>query len=48
VSERGGVLKILVPWKTGGTVTTPGGSKKIASGIVEIQTVKGDKILFQP
>jgi len=47
-SEAGGILKIILPWKTGGTIVSQSGKKAIASNAVEMQTVKGEKIIFQP
>ncbi len=47
-SEKGGLLKIILPWQSGGTVTTAAGKKSLSSSIVEMQTVKGETIVFQP
>jgi hypothetical protein len=47
-SEVGGVLKMILPWQNGGTVTTSGGKKSLSSSIVEMQTAKGETIVFQP
>ena len=47
-AEAGGKLKIMVPWKAGGTLSTDGNKRKIAAGLLEIQTVKGEKLLLQP
>jgi len=46
-SEVGGVLKIILPWKTGGTIIRQGGKKQLTSNIIDIQTVKGEIIDFQ-
>jgi hypothetical protein len=47
-SEVGGVLKIILPWQSGGNVTTAAGKKSLFSSTVEMQTVKGETIVFQP
>ncbi len=47
-SEVGGILRIIVPWKAGGNLVTAGGTKQIPSGLLEVQTAKGDKISLQP
>jgi len=47
-SEVGGVLKMILPWQNGGTVTTSGYNKSITSSVVEMQTVKGETLVFQP
>jgi hypothetical protein len=47
-SEVGGVLKIILPWKSGGTIIRGTDKKVHANNSVEIQTVKGEKIIFQP
>ena len=46
-SEVGGVLKMILPWTKGGTVSTSGGKKSLLSSIVEMQTVKGETVVFQ-
>jgi len=46
-SEIGGMLKIVLPWKTGGTITRKGAKKPISSNVIDIQTVKGESILFK-
>jgi hypothetical protein len=46
-SEVGGVLKMILPWQSG-TVTKAGAKKSISSSMVEMQTVKGETIVFQP
>jgi len=46
-SEVGGVLKIILPWKSGGTIISGSGKKPLASNIINIQTVKGEIINFQ-
>jgi alpha-L-fucosidase 2 len=47
-SEVGGLLKIILPWKSGGTIIRGTDKKVLAKNSVEIQTVKGEKIIFQP
>jgi len=47
-SEVGGVLKIILPWKSGGTIIAGSGKKPITSNVVEMTTQKGEKIIFQP
>jgi len=48
-SEAGGVLKLILPWQSGGSATsTSSGKKSLSSSIVEMQTVKGETIVFQP
>ena len=46
-SEVGGVLKIILPWKTGGTISNRGGKKSLTSNVIDIQTAKGEIISFQ-
>lgn len=47
-SEVGGVLKMILPWQNGGTVSTSGGKKSLTSSVVEMQTIKGETLVFQP
>lgn len=47
-SEVGGVLKMILPWAKGGVVSTFSGKKSLSSSIVEMQTVKGETMVFQP
>jgi len=47
-SEAGGFLKIILPWKSGGTIIRGADKKLLTNNSVEIQTVKGEKIIFQP
>ncbi len=47
-SEVGGVLIMILPWKNGSTVSNQSGKKSFSSQIVEMQTVKGETIVFQP
>jgi hypothetical protein len=46
-SEVGGVLKIILPWNKGSSVFTMGGKKSFLSSMVEIQTAKGDYLIFK-
>ncbi len=46
VSEAGRVLKIILPWKDGGTMTRGDGEKRFAPGEITLSTVKGEEILF--
>jgi hypothetical protein len=48
VSEAGGLLKVILPWGIGGTVTTGKGVQSLASSVAEINTVKGEVVLFKP
>jgi hypothetical protein len=48
VSEAGGLLKVILPWREGGTVRTNKGIQSLPSGINEIETEKGEVILFKP
>ena len=47
-SEVGGPLKLILPWKNGGTASTQSGKKKLTSPTVEILMEKGKTIVFQP
>jgi len=47
-SEAGGMLKIILPWKGGGTIIAGSDKKPITSNVVEMTTQKGEKIIFQP
>ncbi len=47
-SEAGGLLKIILPWKSGGSVTNGSGQKLLQSNVVEMQTKKGETIVFRP
>ena len=47
-SEVGGILKIILPWKSGGTIILGSGVKPITSNVVEMATQMGENILFQP
>jgi hypothetical protein len=48
VSEAGGFLKIILPWKSGGTIIRGTDKKAITNNAMEIETTKGEKITFQP
>jgi hypothetical protein len=48
VSEAGGLLKIILPWKSGGMIIRCADKKVLANNTMELQTVKGEKIIFQP
>ena len=48
VSEAGGLLKIILPWKSGGTIIRGLDKKVLVNNTVEIQTVKDEKVIFQP
>ena len=45
-SEVGGVLKMILPWKSGGKVLAGTNQKILTSDIVEMQTAKGEVIIF--
>jgi hypothetical protein len=47
-SEVGGVLRMILPWNNGGAVSTRSGNKSFSSSIVDMQTAKGETIVFQP
>jgi alpha-L-fucosidase 2 len=47
-SEAGGLLKIILPWKSVGSITSGSGQKMLQSNVVEIQTKKGETIVFRP
>ncbi len=46
-SEAGGVLKMILPWEKGGMVSSSGGKMRFSSPIVEIETVKGENLIFK-
>ncbi len=47
-SEVGGMLKMILPWQNGGTVSsTSGGKKSLSISMVEMQTVKGETLIFK-
>jgi hypothetical protein len=45
-SEVGGVLKMTLPWKSGGKVIAGTNQKILTSDMVEMQTAKGEVIIF--
>ncbi len=45
-SEVGGVLKMILPWKSGGKVIAGTNQKILTSDMVEMQTAKGEVIIF--
>ncbi|MDP4186521.1 MAG: glycoside hydrolase N-terminal domain-containing protein [Bacteroidota bacterium] len=47
-SEAGGVLKMILPWKTGGKLIVGKHQKILTSNLLELQTEKGEIILFNP
>ena len=47
-SEAGGMLKIILPWKSGGTISRGNEKKSLTSNVIEMETAKGEKIVFQP
>jgi hypothetical protein len=46
-SETGGVLKMILPWENGSVVSSSGGTKTFSSPIIEIQTVKGENLVYK-
>jgi alpha-L-fucosidase 2 len=47
-SEVGGVLRMMLPWQSGHAVSSVDGNKSLSSSIVEMQTEKGETIVFKP
>ncbi len=47
-SEVGGELKMILPWAKGGTVSTQKGRNVLLTPNIEMQTVKGEVLFFQP
>ena len=47
LSETGSPLKIILPWETGGTMTNRDGKSSITSSVVEMETEKGERIIFR-
>lgn len=47
-SEAGSRLKILLPWKKGGTITNHNGKSGIVSSLIETDTQKGETIYIKP
>jgi alpha-L-fucosidase 2 len=48
ISEAGGLLKVILPWGTGGSIKTGSGGRALTSARVEIKTKKGEVIQFRP
>ena len=47
-SEVGGVLKLILPWSKGGTVSSSShGEKELSTTTVELQTTKGEILIFK-
>jgi alpha-L-fucosidase 2 len=46
-SETGGMLKMILPWKNGGILLSAGSRKNLSSPKVEMQTIKGDLLIFK-
>jgi alpha-L-fucosidase 2 len=47
-SEAGSRLKILLPWKNGGTITNHQGKTRVTSALYETDTQKGESIYIKP
>jgi hypothetical protein len=47
ISEAGGRLKILLPWKEGAIITSDDGKSKVKSEFFETDTKKGEKIYLK-
>jgi alpha-L-fucosidase 2 len=48
ISEAGGLLRVILPWEKGATIKNNNGTRSIKSAMVEINTEKGESILFEP
>ena len=48
VSEAGSLLKIVIPWKNGGSMKNNKGKTKLNKTFVEVNTEKGEIIEFRP
>lgn len=48
VSEVGGTLRLYLPWEKGGTVMAAGGKTKRVQSYVELNTQKGEVLIFKP
>ncbi len=46
-SEAGGVLKMILPWEKGEMESLTAGKKTFSSPMVEIETVKGENLIFK-
>jgi hypothetical protein len=47
-SEAGGTLRILLPWREGGTAVTRAGTLPLRGGLLELKTTKGEVIVLRP
>jgi hypothetical protein len=47
-SQSGGMLKMILPWRAGGTGTSAAGRRAITSSSVEMRTSKGETLVFRP
>jgi alpha-L-fucosidase 2 len=47
-SEAGGTLRILLPWREGGTVVTRAGTRPLRGGLLELKTTAGEVIVLRP
>jgi hypothetical protein len=47
-SEAGGTLRILSPWREGGTAVTRTGTRPLRGGLLELKTTKGEVIVLRP
>lgn len=47
-SEVGGALRILLPWRDGGTAVTRAGTRPLRGGLLELQTTTGEVIVLRP
>jgi alpha-L-fucosidase 2 len=48
ISEVGSQLRMILPWETGGTVTSRNGKSRLKSGVVEMETEKSERLIFRP
>jgi alpha-L-fucosidase 2 len=48
VSEAGGLLKVILPWSKGGTIKTDKGVQFLKSTFIEVNTGKGEIVVFKP
>ena len=48
MSEVGGILQLILPWNSGGTIKSNSGIQPLKSGTLKIATVKGEAILLKP
>jgi hypothetical protein len=48
LSEAGKPLKIILPWKNGGTLKNHAGKTRLGAGIAEISTQKGEVLTIRP